>query len=78
MLKYDVKKTHKRDVIKIADATNATSNVGVAFIGAGSYAQGQLLPNLPNDIRRVGVMTNSGATSKRVAERFHFEMCTPQ
>lgn len=77
VLKYDIKKFHKYESIKINDATNATSNVGVAFIGAGSYAQGQLLPNLPNDIRRVSVMTNSGTTSKRVAERFHFEQCTP-
>ncbi len=77
VLKYDVNKTHKHEAVKIGDATNTASNVGVAFIGAGSYAQGQLLPNLPSDIRRVGVMTNSGATSKRVAERFHFEMCTP-
>ena len=76
VLKYDINKTHQRECVKIADATNVTSNVGIAFIGAGSYAQGQLLPNLPSDIRRVGVMTNSGATSKRVAERFHFEMCT--
>ncbi len=77
VLKYDVTKTHKHESIKITDTTNAISNVGIAFIGAGSYAQGQLLPNLPSDIRRVGVMTNSGATSKRVAERFNFEMCTP-
>ena len=77
VLKYDINKTHKHESIKINDATNATSNVGVAFIGAGSYAQGQLLPNLPSDIRRVSVMTNSGTTSKRVAERFHFEQCTP-
>ncbi len=77
VLKYDINKTHKHESIKINDATNATSNVGVAFIGAGSYAQGQLLPNLPKDIRRVSVMTNSGTTSKRVAERFHFEQCTP-
>ena len=77
VLKYDINKTHKHESIKINDTTNATSNVGVAFIGAGSYAQGQLLPNLPSDIRRVSVMTNSGTTSKRVAERFHFEQCTP-
>ncbi len=77
VLKYDVNKTHKYESIAIAEATNVTSDVGIAFIGAGSYAQGQLLPNLPNDIRRVSVMTNSGATSKRVAERFHFEQCTP-
>lgn len=77
VLKYDVNKTHKYNSIKIADVTNTTGNVGIAFIGAGSYAQGQLLPNLPSDIRRVCVMTNSGATSKRVAERFQFEECTP-
>jgi len=77
VLKYDVNKTHEHNSVKISDATNATSNVGVAFIGAGSYAQGNLLPNLPSDIRRISVMTNSGATSKRVAERFHFEQCTP-
>ena len=77
VLKYDTSKTHKHSSVKITDATNVTSNVGIAFIGAGSYAQGQLLPNLPSDIRRVSVMTNSGATSKRVAERFHFEQCTP-
>lgn len=76
VLKYDFNKTHESERIEITDATYVTNNVRVAFIGAGSYAQGQLLPNLPNDIRRVGVMTNSGATSKRVAERFHFEMCT--
>ncbi len=76
VLKYDVKKTHRHNSVKIAETTNVTNNVGVAFIGAGSYAQGQLLPNLPSDIRRVGIMTNSGTTSKRVAERFHFEMCT--
>ncbi len=76
VLKYNVNKTHLPNKIKIADATNVTSNIGIAFIGAGSYAQGQLLPNLPNDIRRVCVLTNSGATSKRVAERFHFESCT--
>ena len=77
VLRYNTNKTHKHESIKITDATNATSKVGVAFIGAGSYAQGQLLPNLPSDIRRVSVMTNSGTTSKRVAERFHFEQCTP-
>lgn len=76
VLKYDINKSHSREKVVISEVARSTSNVGIAFIGAGSYAQGQLLPNLPGDIRRVGVMTNSGTTSKRVAERFHFEMCT--
>jgi polar amino acid transport system substrate-binding protein len=53
--------------------------VGVAFIGAGSYAQSNLLPNLPAKaswLSLKGVMTSSGATSKRVAERFGFAFCT--
>lgn len=76
VLKYDTTKEHVRQAIKINEQTEATKDISIAFIGAGSYAQGSLLPNLPNDITRKGVMTNSGTTSKRVAERFGFEFCT--
>ena len=53
------------------------STLGVGFIGAGSYAQGNILPNLPkrSDISRVAVLTSGGATSKRVAEKFQFKYC---
>jgi polar amino acid transport system substrate-binding protein len=52
--------------------------VGLAFIGAESYAQGSLLPNLPSDpqIERVAILTQTGTTSRRVAERFGFQSCT--
>lgn len=54
-----------------------TATLGVGFIGAGSYAQGNILPNLPKraDIARIAVLTNGGATSKRVAEKFRFKYC---
>lgn len=76
VLKYDTNKEHIRKAISIKDQIEPVKDISVAFIGAGSYAQGSLLPNLPNDITRKGVMTNSGTTSKRVAERFGFEFCT--
>lgn len=76
VLKYDTNKEHVRKAVSIIDQTEPVKDISVAFIGAGSYAQGSLLPNLPNDITRKGVMTNSGTTSKRVAERFGFEFCT--
>lgn len=76
VLKYDTNKEHIRNAILIKDQTEPVKDISIAFIGAGSYAQGSLLPNLPNDITRKGVMTNSGTTSKRVAERFRFEFCT--
>lgn len=77
VLKYDVAKKHEQERINIS-ATEKTGKINLAFIGAGSYAQGSLLPNLPKseDVVRKGVMTNSGTTSKRVAERFQFEFCT--
>lgn len=55
------------------------SKINIGFIGAGSYAQGNLLPNISknnSDIACKGVLTNTGTSSKRVAERFHFEFCT--
>ena len=76
VLKYDVNKEHVRKSVEIKNTTEALKDVCVGFIGAGSYAQGSLLPNLPHTITRKGVMTNSGTTSKRVAERFRFEFCT--
>jgi predicted dehydrogenase/threonine dehydrogenase-like Zn-dependent dehydrogenase len=77
VLKYDTQKDHKREKLTV-QAKEKTAKINLAFVGAGSYAQGSLLPNLPkdNDIVRKGVMTNSGTTSKRVAERFQFEFCT--
>jgi predicted dehydrogenase/threonine dehydrogenase-like Zn-dependent dehydrogenase len=77
VLKYDTAKEqiHEKYVLK---STNKIGKINLSFIGAGNYAQGSLLPNLPvqNDIVRKGVMTNSGASSKRIAERFGFEFCT--
>ena len=75
-LKYDVDKTISKSKIQTSEAT-ALGNINISFIGAGSYAQGNLLPNIPdtNDVARVGVLTNTGTTSKRVAEKFKFQFC---
>jgi len=78
VLRYDVGKALKPSAVAVGPSRPA-GKVGIAFIGAGSYAQGNLLPNLPQNDRDVvlrAVMTSSGTTSKRVAERFGFERCT--
>ncbi|MGE4563499.1 MAG: Gfo/Idh/MocA family oxidoreductase [Victivallaceae bacterium] len=75
ILEYDQTQALSDAPVKVHPKT-IPQRVSVAFVGAGSYAQGNLLPNLPQNIRRVAVMTNTGTTSKRVAERFHFEFCT--
>jgi len=76
VLKYDHTKEHKRTKIEI-NPIEKLGKINLAFIGAGSYAQGHLLPNLPkSDIVRKGIITNSGTTSKRISERYKFEFCT--
>ncbi len=77
VLEYDISKEQKRDKIVIRQAQQQIKDVNIAFIGAGSYAQGSLLPYLPSADKagRIGIMTNSGTTSKRVAEKYGFSFC---
>ena len=75
-LKYDFNKSHLSQKILTNKPSENISDVKISFIGAGSYAQGNLLPNLPDSIQRNGVLTNTGTTSKRVAEKFNFNFCT--
>jgi predicted dehydrogenase/threonine dehydrogenase-like Zn-dependent dehydrogenase len=77
-LKYDTNKSHLKSKIIIDNNQGLpTSKVNVSFIGAGSYAQGNLLPNIPENsqVSKIGVLTNTGTTSKRVAEKFKFNFC---
>jgi len=80
ILKYDVHKPIVRHRIEVRSAV-AQGRVNIAFVGAGSYAQQNLLPNIPrkdDTVSCVGIMTNSGTTSKRVAEKFNFQFCTSE
>src|SRR5262245_50443100 len=83
VLQYDTQRPLKREPIPTSNRrgtpSSGTAHIGIGFIGAGSYAQSNLLPNLPQKIPWLslrGVLTNSGTTSKRVAERFGFAYCT--
>lgn len=78
-LKYDTSRRASKDKIKTSE-TSKLGKVNMSFIGAGSYAQGNLLPNIPEsaEVGRVGVLTNTGTTSKRVAEKFKFQFCATE
>ncbi len=78
ILKYNAAKPVQLQNKVETGEVKPVSKINIGFIGAGSYAQGNLLPNIPrnNEIVCRGVLTNTGTTSKRVAERFGFEFCT--
>lgn len=79
ILKYNTDKpVQLQNKVKTGES-KPVSKLNIGFIGAGSYAQGNLLPNIPKKNGNIvckGVLTNNGTTSKRVAERFGFEFCT--
>jgi predicted dehydrogenase/threonine dehydrogenase-like Zn-dependent dehydrogenase len=78
-LKYDAQKEQSKKSISTNEIKPSTG-INVSFIGAGSYAQGNLLPNIPEteNVARIGVLTNTGTTSKRVAEKFKFGFCATE
>ncbi len=55
----------------------ASGELGIAFIGAGNYAKAVLLPILEkmSGISRRTIVTLTGPSAKRTAERFGFEAC---
>jgi len=52
--------------------------LGVAFLGAGNYAKGMLLPALQRcqGVRHQAIVTATGASARRTAERFGFASCS--
>lgn len=81
LIEYDREKRHYSRLSRIDLKTTvyaAGGKVRLCFIGAGSYAQSHLLPNLKDlpDIVLQGVMTSTPASARSVAGRFGFAFCT--
>jgi len=64
--------------VSSSKASSLHDSIRIAFIGAGSYAQSHLLPNLKglSEVVLQGVMTSTPASARSVAERFGFAFCT--
>jgi polar amino acid transport system substrate-binding protein len=80
IIEYDTGKVLRRTPVKLKESEPDLKphDVGIGFIGAGSYAQSHLLPNIPKSgrVKKIGVMTATSTGSRSVAERFGFEFCT--
>ncbi len=78
LLEYEIDVTKQAQPRIEVNQTQSTAQNGISFIGAGSYAQSFLLPNLAKEkgVTNRGVATNSGTTSRRVADQYGFSFCT--
>jgi predicted dehydrogenase/threonine dehydrogenase-like Zn-dependent dehydrogenase len=68
---------HLRTTARRREARDRSTDLGLAVIGAGNYAKGVLLPIFKNSSGLVyrSVVTTTGPSSQRTAERFGFEAC---
>ncbi len=74
VLKYDISKELKRTV-QINNKAYKADDVNIGFIGAGSFAQNFLLPNLKSQ-NLVNVATARATTARNAADKFGFDNCT--
>jgi predicted dehydrogenase/threonine dehydrogenase-like Zn-dependent dehydrogenase len=78
VFRYDEAAPRARAVMLRDDAAGKPGGVGVAFLGAGNYAKGVLLPAVdaaPN-VRKVAISTATGPSARRTAERHGYGKCT--
>jgi threonine dehydrogenase-like Zn-dependent dehydrogenase len=78
IFRYDASASAARSVALRPKARGpARDEVGVAFVGAGNYAKGVLLPGVDRcpGVRKRAVVTATGPSSRSTAEKFGFASC---
>ena len=77
LLRYPKKPITDNTIFALGN--NPVSHVNTGFIGAGSFAQGYLIPGARSAGASLdGVVTSRGITSKNVAQKFNFSFCSTE
>ncbi|MBL6729989.1 MAG: bi-domain-containing oxidoreductase [Bacteroidia bacterium] len=77
ILKYDHENVKTKKVINFGEASvKKNENLSVGFIGAGSFAQKFLIPNVQRKSNLVSVATKSGNNATNVARKYDFKNAT--
>jgi polar amino acid transport system substrate-binding protein len=75
LLKYSENENKSRSAISLSNKPLSAINTG--FIGAGSFAQSYLIPNVKTSGGSLdGVVTSRGITAKNVGDKFGFNFCS--
>jgi predicted dehydrogenase/threonine dehydrogenase-like Zn-dependent dehydrogenase len=77
VFRYDPAATAERSLPVASVGRKASTEVGIAFVGAGNYARGTLLPAVGRckNVRRSLIVTATGPSSRRTAEKFEYARC---
>ena len=72
IIEYDKNQKPKKK-IQNSKKSYDPDNVNLGVIGAGTFAQGFLLPNMKEKCNFIGIATGKGHTAKYVGEKYKFE-----
>lgn len=73
LLEYKERTEKFNKIIEIKSIDKSLDNINIGFIGAGAFAQNQLLPHLKNEkVNFVALSNSSSLSSHNVAHRFGF------
>ncbi|MEO8398659.1 MAG: bi-domain-containing oxidoreductase [Ignavibacteriaceae bacterium] len=72
LLKYDLDNKLEKKISIRRGGSNHESEINIGFIGAGSFAQNMILPNIPKYSKLISVATSRGNTSKNIAQKYGF------
>ena len=77
LFRYDTASEGQRSLTIAPAARKPTEQVGIAFVGAGNYAKGILLPAVSkcSGIQKRRVVTATGASARKTAEKFQYAIC---
>jgi predicted dehydrogenase/threonine dehydrogenase-like Zn-dependent dehydrogenase len=77
LLRYPDNKIKLHTIVHLRNPSLSKINTG--FIGAGSFAQSYLIPNVKAyGASLIGVVTSRGITSKNVGGKFNFNFCSTE
>ena len=71
LIRYDTSKILARDV-RLTQIEHLPQDVAIGLIGAGSFAQGILLPSMESHCRFVGIASGRGINAKYIGDKYHF------
>ena len=77
VLKYDEENTNPLSSIKLSKS-KTVSQINLGMFGAGNYAQANILPYISQNknIKKNVIITNNGTSSKKIGEKYEFEVCS--
>lgn len=74
VVRYDTKKGLSKRV-PLNETSIEAGEPNIAFVGAGSFAQGTLLPKMKGNCNLIGISTNTGNSARYVGDKYAFNYC---